>query len=132
MNRHNPDIERMAEGIYAMFAYDGKSETGSKPGWVPHGNSLKQDEAREYAAAALNAMYKHTFGLDPEEQAKADAWLAEKMAAHSDNEYFGGAIGGYITYQFTPTSLGLIKIVHWCKDVPDWADKLDLTEYENW
>lgn len=47
--RHDPEIEREAEAIYNAMPYDGK---GQKPAWVPHGNSLKQDEARDAARRA--------------------------------------------------------------------------------
>jgi hypothetical protein len=42
-----------------------------------------------------------------------------------------GAIGGSLTYEFTPTSLGLITKVIFCQDTPNEAT-LDLTEYGDW
>jgi hypothetical protein len=40
------DREARAKAIYDAMPYDG---LGSKPAWVPHGNSLKQSEARSKA-----------------------------------------------------------------------------------
>lgn len=45
-------VERAAKQVYALMPYDGE---GEKPAWVDRGNSLKQDEARRYARAALTA-----------------------------------------------------------------------------
>ena len=47
-------IEKAAEAVYNAFPYDG---SGEKPAWVIGGNSLKQDEARKYAALALEAAH---------------------------------------------------------------------------
>lgn len=41
-------LEIIAIGIYDKMAYDGPAGT-AKPAWVPFGNSLKQDEARQIA-----------------------------------------------------------------------------------
>ena len=41
-----------ARDVYDAMVYDGP---GSKPEWVVGGNSLKQDEARQLAAAELEA-----------------------------------------------------------------------------
>lgn len=51
-NRHYPPVEDRAAEIYKTFVYDG---AGDKPEWVPHGNSLKQDEARALARVGLAA-----------------------------------------------------------------------------
>lgn len=48
-------LDEMARKIYAQMPYDGPSGT-AKPAWVPGGNSLKQDKAREYVRAALSAL----------------------------------------------------------------------------
>ncbi len=45
------------------------------------------------------------------------------------NEY-QGAIGGGLTYHFTPTSLGVV-----CKvtlSIGTFEDSIDLTEYDEW
>jgi hypothetical protein len=58
MDRHNPMIERAAQAIYEQHAF-GLNESfpiQGKPAWTPHGNSLKQDEARQYAIAAIAAL----------------------------------------------------------------------------
>lgn len=39
---------------------------------------------------------------------------------------YGGAIGGDLTYSFTPTSLGLVT------EVECYGKKLNLTNYEDW
>lgn len=41
-------IEQRAQAIYDAMAFDGVGAS-EKPAWVPHGNSLKQDEARQLA-----------------------------------------------------------------------------------
>jgi hypothetical protein len=43
--------ERVANAIYDVMPYDGAK--GWKPGWIPSGNSHKQDEARRLAKIAL-------------------------------------------------------------------------------
>lgn len=45
-------IEHAAIPIYEAFPYDGP---GTRPAWVPNGNSLKQGEARSIALSALKA-----------------------------------------------------------------------------
>ena len=51
-NRSYPPVEERAAEIYAGFEYDGP---GSKPDWVPGGNSLMQDRARHFARQELIA-----------------------------------------------------------------------------
>lgn len=51
-------VELAAEAIYDLMPFD--EPHGTKPAWVPRGNSLKQDEARSYARAAIRAMEKPT------------------------------------------------------------------------
>lgn len=86
------------------------------------------------------------FEITPEDQAKIDRWLAEVVyppiiAEQKKNpemvgllfkssngvEYpYEGAIGGGLTYHFTPTSLGtIVKVTY--RD-----QELDLTDWENW
>lgn len=45
-------VEKRAEQVYDAMPYDGSD---AKPAWVPGGNSLKQDEARQLARAELAA-----------------------------------------------------------------------------
>ncbi len=47
--RHDPEVERVAMEIYRLMP--GPDE--GKPQWVPHGNSLKQDECRAQARKQL-------------------------------------------------------------------------------
>jgi hypothetical protein len=49
--RFDPKVEDTAKVIYEQMLYDGP---GSKPAWVPGGNSHKQQEARDVARAALD------------------------------------------------------------------------------
>lgn len=45
-----------------------------------------------------------------------------------DNMPYYGAIGGELTYEFTPTSIGVVvKVTH-----AGTKEVLDLTDYENW
>lgn len=65
------------------------------------------------------------FNLSEKQLLKLDEWK-EKHNKKCKGSY--GAIGGKITYKFTPTSLGIIILVNCdcCKD------KIDLSEYEDW
>jgi hypothetical protein len=45
------EIEARAKEIFDAMPYEGPGAVGEKPEWVPHGNSLKQDEARALARA---------------------------------------------------------------------------------
>ena len=41
---------------------------------------------------------------------------------------YGGAIGGFLTYSFTPTSIGLVtKVTHAIT-----KETIDLSDYEDW
>ena len=51
-NRNYEPVETRAKEIYDGFVYDG---VGTKPKWTPHGNGMKQDEARALALAASYA-----------------------------------------------------------------------------
>lgn len=76
------------------------------------------------------------FEITPEEQAKIDVWAAEqtkKFLAQNDmtiedKSFLGGAIGGRLTYKFTPTSLGVAIAVHDALT----NEELDLTDYASW
>jgi hypothetical protein len=53
-----PDkLEKAARAIYDMMPFDGVGSE-KKPAWQEGGNSLKQDEARRYARAAVVAVLK--------------------------------------------------------------------------
>ncbi len=62
----------------------------------------------------------------PEEIERKRILKAEKKHAHKGKNV--GAIGGKFTYEFTPTSLGIVVIVRCniCKE------KTDVTDYESW
>ena len=64
------------------------------------------------------------FSYDEEELKKYNKWMKKhnKKCPLYGND---GAIGGRITYSFTPTSLGLIKKIE-C----GCGEKLDLTDYD--
>lgn len=87
------------------------------------------------------------FEISQEEQAKIDEWLrtviyppiveqqrqnpdiAKWLVTDEDGVTYpyGGAIGGGLTYEFTPTSIGMIIKVRWHD-----GQELDLTDYESW
>ena len=49
--------EKVARAIYDLFEYDSEHNPGfEKPEWFPSGNSFKQEEARDYAQAAIKAV----------------------------------------------------------------------------
>lgn len=62
------------------------------------------------------------FELTEEQSAKISVWL-ENTDYH---DTYHGAIGGALTFSFTPTSLGVIEKVKYRDKV------LDLTEYDLW
>ena len=54
-----PDkLEKAARAIYDIMPFDGVGSE-KKPAWQEGGNSLKQDEARQYARVALKAQEKN-------------------------------------------------------------------------
>lgn len=61
--------------------------------------------------------------LDKEQREKLDSWDKNH---NCEFKGYSGAIGGRLTYCFTPTSLGTIVVVE-C----ECEDKIDLTDY-NW
>ena len=89
-------------------------------------------------------MYRYKFELTEKQEEILADWLAEQYKEHIeeqrrtmsekdfamltlDGQYpYTGAIGGGITYHFTPTSMGVIAVV-------TYSDKkIDLTEYDMW
>ena len=65
------------------------------------------------------------FELTEEEEQKYRTWIKE----HNEDCQikYSGAIGGKITFQFTPTSLGVItKVICGC------GEELILTDFEGW
>ena len=87
-------VERVARAVYELMPYDGIGSAGGKPVWVEGGNSLKQDEARGYASAAIKAMRAPTdhmrltlpprFGLMTYRDV-GDIWRSMIDAALDDN-----------------------------------------------
>jgi len=72
------------------------------------------------------------FHLDEGQLKKISAWEAEQDAIFAkkqgrDEPYYG-AIGGSITYSFTPTSLGVVVTVkHGATEA-----ELDVSNYDEW
>lgn len=56
-------IERVAEAIYTKMEFTDRG-VGVKPLWTDGGNSHKQNEARRYARAAIEAMREPTDEID--------------------------------------------------------------------
>lgn len=55
--------------------------------------------------------FAHTFIITEKENEAIEQWRKEHIATvHNGNNYFG-AIGGELTYQFTPTSIGVVGTV---------------------
>lgn len=72
--------------------------------------------------------YSRGFGLSKEEQIKFNKWIQKhnKKCKYSDSMKTG-AIGGRLTYMFTPTSLGVItKVKCAC------GEEIDLTDTDLW
>lgn len=90
------------------------------------------------------------FGLDQQQYEKLSAWLDTQNAALAARQeadpaiapFVGtdadgrkypylGAIGGALTYSFTPTGLGIVVRATFFKDTEHEAT-LDLTDYDAW
>ena len=91
-----------------------------------------------------------TFTLTDEEEQKVKTWLKQvyvkaideqKQKIFSSHEFYDtykmcwdlgypytGAIGGGLTYSFTPTSLGIVVTV----EESLTNEKLDLTDFDSW
>lgn len=86
-----------------------------------------------------------TFSVTDEQQARVQKWLMEevypevikKQKASMERSPlledcwkqgfpYGGAIGGDVTYEFTPNSIGITEKVR------AYDKELDLTDYESW
>jgi len=65
------------------------------------------------------------FKLSEKEILKYKTWLEEHNKTCSAKDV--GAIGGRMTFQFTPTSLGIISQV-----VCACGKEINLTDYERW
>lgn len=63
-----------------------------------------------------------SFSLTSEQKAKLSEWI------NSLPDAYDGAIGGRLTYEFTPTTLGCVAKVTDCIT----KETIDLTDYESW
>lgn len=64
------------------------------------------------------------FDLDKEESKRLREW---DEAHECELKEYSGAIGGRLTYQFTPTGLGcVVKIICGC------GEEIDVTDYGYW
>jgi hypothetical protein len=95
-----------------------------------------------------------SFSLDKDQQTKLSVWLNEQyneigelQLAENEkdpNKYpfvyrrddgsispYFGAIGGELTYEFSPTGLGDVVIVTMCKG-SKWERQINLTDYDSW
>jgi TnpA family transposase len=65
------------------------------------------------------------FSLSEDQNKQASEWLT----AHRKEcrIKYGGAIGGTITWEFTPTSIGLIVVI-----VCACGAKCDISNYDDW
>lgn len=72
---------------------------------------------------------RQIFELDAKDCAKLDAFLkAHDKKCPFANPHRQGAIGGRLTYSFTPTSLGVVAKVQCACGQGD----IDLSDYESW
>lgn len=67
------------------------------------------------------------FTLTKEQHDKLRAWIEENKF----HEIYTGAIGGGLTYQFSPTSIGCAVNVYWMIGTKS-EKSIDLSDYENW
>lgn len=72
------------------------------------------------------------FELTPEQLEKIEVWEAAQDAKvakqQGREEPYYGAIGGALTYKFTPNSLGWgVRVVHNLTN-----EELDVSDYESW
>ncbi len=72
------------------------------------------------------------FEISDEQRKKIRAWSTEideriaKEQGREDGPYYG-AIGGSLTYMFTPTSIGVIIQVKHAS-----GEELDVSDYDSW
>ena len=80
-------VEKAAKEIYAQhsFGLNQGMPTEGKPEWVPHGNSLKQEEARGYAMAAIDIYKAHLREQGVEKMARA---LDKIKSEYGENIYY--------------------------------------------
>lgn len=94
----------------------------------------RQKHQAERARAAVVGV-PLTFTIEPYEQLAMTEWMIEHKKTCSLNfekdgsrkEFPGGAIGGAITYNFTPTGIGVATTVS-CH----CGESVNITDYEQW
>ncbi len=69
------------------------------------------------------------FNLTTQQLASIQEFLA--LEENKNNYPDHGTIGGELTYQFTPTGIGTVITIIYCKGTKMEA-KLDLTDYDLW
>ena len=87
-----------------------------------------------------------SFQLTPEQSLKLGIWLKDQHVELAKRQWqipeirkhmvdesvpYLGAIGGGLTYEFTPTSLGTVTNVYFCRGTV-FESKIDLTDYDEW
>lgn len=85
---------------------------------------MKQYEENDKLRKAAAEKYAPlTFTLDPWAREKLHEWCCK----HECSIGYAGAIGGKLTYSFTPNSLGMVtKVTCAC------GDEVDVTDYDEW
>ncbi len=95
----------------------------------------EQQENDKKRALAAESFAPQTFTLEPYECQQLSEWLVEHnktctMRWNSDGtpiKFPGGAVGGLLTYKFTPIGIGMAFYVSCvCKE------EVNLTDYNNW
>ena len=75
--------------------------------------------------------YERVYGFHKEQRDAIDRWVREHDAARhlppGRTFRFAGAIGGAYTYEFTPTTIGVVTTVR-CS----CGDSLDVSDYDQW
>ncbi len=65
------------------------------------------------------------FEVTEDQQKQISKWVKRIQKKHGD---YYGAIGGGVTYMFTPTGLGVVLEVKESKT----GETLNVTDYDNW
>lgn len=125
--------ESLAETLYATYceAVGGKAFNGDPlPTWQEFvADNWKQAQVQGWRAVATKVLsevtFPHlTFPISAEDAQRIREFIASVNEERGSS--YEGASGGATTYEFTPTSLGLVtKVRHFDKE-------LDLTRYEDW
>lgn len=129
----NEPSEALAEALYATYceAVGGKAFNGNPlPTWQEFvADNGKQSQVKGWRAVAEKVLseitFPHlTFPIYAEDAQRVREFIASVNEERGSS--YAGASGGATTYEFTPTSLGLVtKVRHFGKE-------LDLTTYQDW